>query len=176
MALIVQFLRSTFGIVLFKCFLLFFSQYGWANVLRTKIMWDVRPNHMWDVGPNHMWDVGPNRMWDVGPNHMWDVGPNHMWDVGPTHMWDVGPNHMWDVGPNQMWDALLEILPPESDSTDGSLPTSLEIIFEKLAVLPLTWLCLMVTTLLWFHDKACSTLTFRPQTKFPVVDATVIRT
>ena len=160
MALIVQFLCSTFGIVLFKCFLLFFSQYGWANVLRTKIMWDVRPNHMWDVGPNHMWDVGPN----------------HMWDVGPTHMWDVGPNHMWDVGPNQMWDALLEILPPESDSTDGSLPTSLEIIFEKLAVLPLTWLCLMVTTLLWFHDKACSTLTFRPQTKFPVVDATVIRT
>ena len=98
----------------------FFSQYRWANVLRAKIMWDVRPNHMWD--------------------------------------------------------ALPEILPPESDSSDGSLPTSLEIIFEKLAVLPLTWLCLMVTIPLWFHDKACSTLTFRPQTKFPVVDATVIRT
>ena len=61
---------------------------------------------------------------------------------------------------------LSDKLSPESGSSGGSIFTLLQIIFNKFAVVPLTWLYLLVINPSFLHDKVCSVLNFSLQTIF----------
>ena len=61
---------------------------------------------------------------------------------------------------------LSDKLSPESGSSGASIFTSLLMIFNKFAVMYLTWLCLMVINPPFLHDKACSKLIFCPHSQF----------
>ena len=61
---------------------------------------------------------------------------------------------------------LFDRLSSESESSDVSILTSLQIILNKFAVVSLTCLCLMMINLLFWHDRACLTLIFCPHAQF----------